>query len=135
MPMMSEGKRSFQDLPREPGVVLLPTPTLGLGVFMLHSGLCREGGKFTGAVGNYMFPELHKVKKESVSDCLLKSIKKYVKSEFDEEQAKLYNSRSLRKGAMTENRADRDLSTHKRNMLAADILLLIRTAMLRVMLK
>ena len=51
------------------------------------------------------------MKRESAADSLsMKSIKKFVKGQFVDERAKSYSSGSLRKGAMTENRANHDLS-------------------------
>jgi hypothetical protein len=89
-------------------------PLFAIGVFMLFGGLRRDKDNHKGTIINYVFPTLHNKKKESVADDgLSRQIKKIVKAQVGGERAKLYSSRSLRKGAMTENRVNRSLSTQE----------------------
>jgi hypothetical protein len=60
---------------------------------------------------HYVFPLLHKTKKEGVADALSKAIKKYIKKDYGNEMSKLFSPQSLRKAAMTHNRANHTLST------------------------
>jgi hypothetical protein len=84
-----------------------------LGAFMLFGGLRRDREKYSGAIENYVFPGLHEMKKVSVASGLTASIKKFVKANFSKQHAKQYSSRSFRKGAMTDNRANQNLSTQE----------------------
>ena len=64
-----------------------------MGLFMMFGGLRRDMIAATkGAVQNYVFPLLHKTKKEGVADALSKAIKKYIKKDYGDEMAKLFSS-------------------------------------------
>jgi hypothetical protein len=80
-------------------------PMFSMGLFMMFGGLCRDIAATKGAVLNYIFPLLHKTKNEGVADALSKAIKKYITKDYGDEMSKLFSSRSLRKAAMTHNRA------------------------------
>jgi hypothetical protein len=84
-----------------------------IGSFMILGGLRRDNEKYSGAITNYVLPALHGMKRESVADGLTKTIKKYVKNDHGEKQSKEYGTRSLRKGGLTEMRANRNLSTQE----------------------
>ena len=88
-------------------------PMFTMGLFMLFDGLRRDVEATKGAVKNYVFPLMHKMRKDGVAEALTKAIKKHIGNDFGVEFAKFYSSRSVRKGGMTHNRSDRKLSTQE----------------------
>ena len=88
-------------------------PLFSMGLFMMFDGVRRDVEATKGAVVNYVFPLMHKLRKDSVADGLSKAIKKYIKKDLGELIAAMYSSRSVRKGGMTHNRANRNLSTQE----------------------
>jgi len=79
-----------------------------LGCFFLQGGLRREG--VNESCHDFIFPGLHKLRADSVASRLTANMQKYIKKDHGEAVAKQYTTRSARKGKMTENRANRDLS-------------------------
>jgi hypothetical protein len=58
---------------------------------------------------DFLFPDLHKIKSNSVAENLTASISRHLKVKYGEEKAKQITTRSSRKGGMTEGRANREL--------------------------
>ena len=48
-----------------------------------------------GAVVNYVFPLMHKLRKDSVAEGLSRAIKKYIKKDFGEVLAAMFSSQSV----------------------------------------
>eukprot|EP00956_Cyclotella_meneghiniana_P004276 scaffold5246_cov75-Cyclotella_meneghiniana.AAC.1 len=88
-------------------------PMFTMGLFMLFDGLRRDVEATKGAVKNYVFPLMHKTRKDGVAEALTKAVKKYIGNDFGVEFAKFYSIRSVRKGGMTHNRSNRNLSTQE----------------------
>lgn len=80
-------------------------PFFAFGVYFMFGGLRRDN--VSEATKNFVFPYLHKMKKDSVASKMTASIRAHIEHE---ERKKAFTSRSMRKGAMTENRMNRDLS-------------------------
>ena len=83
----------------------------GFAVFFLHGGLRRDG--VSEATKDFVYPSLHKIRKDGVAARLNDNIRRILKPIFDEVVAKQTTTRSIRRGAMTENRVNRDLSTQE----------------------
>eukprot|EP00956_Cyclotella_meneghiniana_P004277 scaffold5247_cov45-Cyclotella_meneghiniana.AAC.1 len=56
---------------------------------------------------------MHKTRKDGVAEALTKAAKKYIGNDFGVQFAKFYSIRSVRKGGMTHNRSNRNLSTQE----------------------
>ena len=82
-----------------------------LGVFFLQGGLRREG--VDPAISDHVFPHLHSIRTDGVATKLNNAMQKHIASMYDKSVAKQTTTRSIRKGAMTENRACQDLSTQE----------------------
>jgi hypothetical protein len=80
---------------------------LGLAVFFLTGGLRREGVR--DGICDFLFPDLHKIKPNSVADNLTASISRHLKVKYGEEKAKQITTCSSRKGGITEGRDNREL--------------------------
>ena len=61
-------------------------------------------------VADYVFPLLHQIKQNSVASNLSNCLSRHLKVKFGKVKADQITTRSSRKGAMTENRANRELS-------------------------
>ena len=103
----------------------------GLAVYWLHGGLRRDG--VDAAISDYVFPELFKKQKKNVAKGNTDALQKYSKRVLIEKakaenngrvpnssemqlidtKAKSITTRSLRKAGMTQNRANRELSTQE----------------------
>ena len=80
---------------------------------MLYEGLRRDPEQKKGAVRNYVFPTLHKQRKDGVADGLSKAIKKYIKRDYDGERAGIYSSWFLSKSGMAHNQLYRNHTTQE----------------------
>ena len=83
----------------------------GFAVYFLFDGLRRTG--VSDAAKGYVFPGLHNIRKDGVAGRLTRNIQSILKPIFGDEVAKQTTSRSTRKGAMTENRDNQDLTTQE----------------------
>ena len=83
----------------------------GSAVYFLFDGLRHTG--VSDAAKGYVFPGLHNIRKDGVAGRLTRNIQSILKPIFGDEVAKQTTSRSTRKGAMTENRDNRDLTTQE----------------------
>ena len=91
-------------------------PFFALAVYFLYGGLSRAN--VSDATKDFVFPHLHAMRRENVARRLTTSIRSHVDTgHMDDEAAKkrkkAFTSRSTRKGVMTENRINRDLSTQE----------------------
>ncbi len=81
-------------------------PFFGLAVYFLYGGLRRDDAEM-GPSRNFVFPHLHKMKRDSVSSRMTNIIRSAIDVET---RKKAYTSRSTRKGQMGELRMNRDIS-------------------------
>ena len=91
-------------------------PFFALGMYFLYGGLCRAG--VSHAIYDFVFPHLHKISQDGVARRLTRAIREHVDTgDFPLEGAKMrknnFTSRSTRKGVMTENRMNQDLSSQE----------------------
>uniref|UniRef100_A0A7S0TGB4 Uncharacterized protein n=1 Tax=Skeletonema marinoi TaxID=267567 RepID=A0A7S0TGB4_9STRA len=80
-------------------------PYFGWGVYFLFGGLRRDGATM-GATKNFVYPHLHKIKRNGVAERMTKNIRLAIE---EETLKKAYTSRSMRKGQMGAARMNRDL--------------------------
>ena len=81
-------------------------PYFGLGVYFLYGGIRRDDADL-GATKNFIFPHLHKSKRNNVAKRLTTQIRGAID---DENRKKAYTSRSTRKGGMGDARMSCDLN-------------------------
>ena len=73
-------------------------PYFALGWYFMIGGLRRNG--ISAATSQFVCPYLHKMRRDSVAKRLTTTIRAHIPNEAEK---KIYSSRSLRSGAMTEN--------------------------------
>jgi len=89
-----------------PPIPLHDLPILWMGCVLLFGGLRRDDASM-GATENFVYPHLHKIKRNGVAERMAKTIRSAIK---EKTLKKCYTSRSIRKGQMGDARMNRDLN-------------------------